>query len=53
MTIKTLKAINDHTNPDPEDVDLLRDYFPERRDCEPDVLACSVIQEWLHGERAW
>ena len=53
IAMRVLNAINRGSHPDPQDVDLLREHFPERRDCEADVLAISAIQEWLHGERAW
>ena len=44
---RVLAAINDRKPPEDGDVALLRAYYPDHSDCDPDELACIVIQEGL------
>lgn len=47
VALRVLAAINNHMNPDSEDVAFLRDNCSDRRDYDPDELACVVIQELI------
>jgi hypothetical protein len=52
VAIRVLTAINNRANPDLKDVELLRSYFPDHPDCDPDELACVVIQEAIQRKMA-
>ena len=45
--LRVLTAITEKQNPDPKDIEALRQIAPSLADVPPDELACGVIQQAL------
>ena len=50
--LRVLTALNQKLNPDPHDVQILREFEGGGNDSDLDVLACEVIQKALKRRAA-
>jgi hypothetical protein len=52
VALRVLTAINNRKTPEERDIFLLRLYCPEYRHCDPDELACFLLQESMQRKLA-